>query len=1264
MEYKGFTYTLTPKTAWDSLSMLEKSEMMKVAVRNGITGLKTIREKYNEFAKGGYLDWKEKANKYKHLDIDNDRTYDYEGWYNENPQRAWDFLNDNPDAHFDDKYKTVYHPTFSTQSKYSGKKDATYNPLGLVGGTWSPDYHTFTMSPDGYRGPVSMDERAWYLMNAEDNGAQLREADGSLPIFDGIPWGGVLPSVTVTGNKFSIGGDKDKNTPRPVTTGGAGYVPSMNQSAYRMVEKVGNLGKAAVKAGTKFIKGIVTQEPDAVRNAGIVYLQNLNPENRKVALDAVMHSSEGAHVMSGDAMLDTGLPNYVRAITGNPIQVNYTGSGIFDESKRDTEDGYYRPNLKRDMVNLYLKGDTTGFEDVTDNPYYQNGPDYKKYFRENYPGLSPKTYKMSSDQVPLLLYPNEYEEAINSIGKNIPVEADGWTEGGDNVGHYNRWYKMIDGKLMAIDSDVWDFNPKDWGWMGGNTDDPELVNSVGTPFILKAIRPVQQIGYNQKPISPNKKHSIGGPLVEAAMNEYKNGGGIHIAPSKKGTFTAAAKKHGKSVQAFASQVLAHPENYSPTMRKKANFVRNARHWKHGLGGNLFSGEEKGSQKMNKPNIFRRPNNSYFYQANPESEEVNLTPVNTVFDNPALWTFTDDAGRIYKPRQKPVAVQDTIAKAPNRNRLSSVIGNYIGELKYDLDNGIPVGGKYTMPAIAASALLPLAGEAFAGTSIAGIPAITWADAALTAGFGAHGLNHAINEGIEGWGDAAMTALELAPLGGLARPMWNTGKEGLQYAIKAADNTARYAFPSYDLYRTIGETTPRTTPRLHSFYTSDLTGSALNEPVYTGSPLFEFGQTIRTSPEKAYFMRAPKDVDILKLENGRFRHEVVGNEVLPSGEVNGKFVSYGEPWKEFALGENSALYEFPVGPRRGPGLMATDWKGRPQKYSVDEIYDYMQKEEALNEGFRKDVTELGLDKLKGAERVKAYRALKEEKYPELLEDYDTSIHGANQTVIPNERWNFDLFLKTPFWKYSENPLSGQVQKELMMRWPEAKYFETPTLNWTDAARTPTITTENAVRMTPAQWTSAQDAAIASGDMAEAQRLRDLHFKVSAPNTAQREKMYNASGESSFNEFNGGETGLNWFSESEKYAANHGIPRAFYINEPDIYFGNVPAWVKGTPANERYIEALKRLGYTDKQIAQKVKEINEAANSTTTTAKSIGLGDNNELVTKNNNTIKLADAVTFDDNGVRIPLGLRDNFKLNDIRYGLLPLSIGLTGYGFNE
>ena len=77
------------------------------------------------------------------------------------------------------------------------------------------------------------------------------------------------------------------------------------------------------------------------------------------------------------------------------------------------------------------------------------------------------------------------------------------------------------------------------------------------------------------------------PAGNSADYSFAEGGGIHIAPSKKGTFTAAATKHGKSVQAFASQVLANPDRYSPAMVKKANFARNAAKW-HADGGLLLS----------------------------------------------------------------------------------------------------------------------------------------------------------------------------------------------------------------------------------------------------------------------------------------------------------------------------------------------------------------------------------------------------------------------------------------------------------------------------------------------------------------------------------------------------------------------------------------------------------------------------------------------------------------------------------------------------
>ena len=74
-------------------------------------------------------------------------------------------------------------------------------------------------------------------------------------------------------------------------------------------------------------------------------------------------------------------------------------------------------------------------------------------------------------------------------------------------------------------------------------------------------------------------------LFNSELNTFAEGGKIHIKPSKRGTFTAAAKRHGKSVQSFASQVLANKEDYSPAMVKKANFARNASKW-HSFGGNL------------------------------------------------------------------------------------------------------------------------------------------------------------------------------------------------------------------------------------------------------------------------------------------------------------------------------------------------------------------------------------------------------------------------------------------------------------------------------------------------------------------------------------------------------------------------------------------------------------------------------------------------------------------------------------------------------
>lgn len=139
-----------------------------------------------------FNDWSNKASAYKGIKIKGDPTYDYKGWYNEDSNRAYALLNDDPSAHFDDKWKTPYHPTFSDQSVYSNAKHP--------GGTWGRfDYR------DAYYAPlfsyVSPNDRIGYLNMAEDNGVVPFMNNGSMYRLDGDLYGGVLPAVKVTGKR-------------------------------------------------------------------------------------------------------------------------------------------------------------------------------------------------------------------------------------------------------------------------------------------------------------------------------------------------------------------------------------------------------------------------------------------------------------------------------------------------------------------------------------------------------------------------------------------------------------------------------------------------------------------------------------------------------------------------------------------------------------------------------------------------------------------------------------------------------------------------------------------------------------------------------------------------------------------------------------------------------------------------------------------------------------------------------------------------------
>jgi len=105
-------------------------------------------------------------------------------------------------------------------------------------------------------------------------------------------------------------------------------------------------------------------------------------------------------------------------------------------------------------------------------------------------------------------------------------------------------------------------------------------NLEGNPFFRAFARATWKEGGST--FSGNAFYQGGGFIPEYDMSfpanysvEMMEQGGIHLDPSKKGTFKAQATRMGMGVQEAASAILNAPEGkYSPAMRKKANFAKN------------------------------------------------------------------------------------------------------------------------------------------------------------------------------------------------------------------------------------------------------------------------------------------------------------------------------------------------------------------------------------------------------------------------------------------------------------------------------------------------------------------------------------------------------------------------------------------------------------------------------------------------------------------------------------------------------------------
>ena len=102
----------------------------------------------------------------------------------------------------------------------------------------------------------------------------------------------------------------------------------------------------------------------------------------------------------------------------------------------------------------------------------------------------------------------------------------------------------------------------------------KIIKRGGEPELEKMGRWIIDQGYPRM---------IGITKDGADVQEYDKGkdSGIHIKKKNRGKFTAAAKRAGMGVQAYARKILSAPKGkYSPTLRRRAAFAKAASKFKH------------------------------------------------------------------------------------------------------------------------------------------------------------------------------------------------------------------------------------------------------------------------------------------------------------------------------------------------------------------------------------------------------------------------------------------------------------------------------------------------------------------------------------------------------------------------------------------------------------------------------------------------------------------------------------------------------------
>lgn len=694
---------------------------------------------------------------------------------------------------------------------------------------------------------------------------------------------------------------------------------------------------------------------------------------------------------------------------------------------------------------------------------------------------------------------------------------------------------------------------------------------------------------------------------------------------------------------------------------------------HAFGGflNKFSGEEDNyTQQMNTPNIFRKKDGTYVYQSSPQSDEISVEPINTVFENPSQWTYRDQQGRLYTPRESAFN-QGTITQGNNEGPIVSAVNNYLRELQYKWDNNIPIDGKYTIPAIAATAALPLLGEA-------AYPILTnpYVDAGITSAFGAHGLNHAINEGVDGYGDAAMTAMEIAPLGRVIRPMFNI----VPNIVKPLTNRINWLYNDGNIFNAPMRYTPNN-------YYREVSKEAIDDAVNSGvvrtgnpnkhiGPYFGKGNTpwhrknyiIEGYPENNEWIYAipyenayrvsldsPTEGIILKQRALSKRVPTAANyvEAFPytNGSINTTPTTNFSYWRKYPLlgwrKHSFVNVKTPtITAENAASITPEQWT--PEQWTVAQdaaiakALNITPEEAAfLTEEQWKNAIARGVN-VDDAQRLKDLHFVTKAEGNKIIDGTNPLdlYHNTN-----NEFNSFDMNKagRTDAGYYGKGVYTSPL-------YPESRYGNTE-MHLYGYAKNPLIIDVGSQLAKDAEmFYNRGYHSLFEKYSQELDKLkrRKTEFDLRLSKDSNNEVLQRMQARKIANQ----RRGLNNLLKE--------YPDDSYLQSLSKHDGDIEIqlnyWLMKNKMREVGLGEFTRKVNLDeydavvpfrKDIYERYPQVREAQ----------------EIMLKDGRQLKSADAVTFDDNGIRIPLGKRDNFNRNDIRYGFIPpvaAGLGLSLY----